>query len=148
MAKNRESTRYKSNLQERRIASHFAEYGGKQVIGSGSTPFLKGDVITEDFFIECKTKKEESTQITVKKEWLEKAREQAYQMRKPDYILALSFGDVKDYYMVTPQLFHDLYEKAKVLDKVWECLNTSGFQGDGLIDEICEAIQEHGLYLD
>ena len=111
MAKNRNSTRYKSNQQERRIASRFAD--GKQVIGSGSTPFLKGDVITNDLFIECKTKAKESTQITVKKEWLDKAREQAYQMRKPNYILALSFGDGKDYYMMESSYFEDLYHNQR-----------------------------------
>ena len=146
MAKNKQSTRYQSNIQERRISSHFAD--GKQVIGSGSTPFLKGDVITEDFFIECKTKVKPSSQITVKKEWLEKAREQAYQMRKPDYILALSFGDTKDYYMITPQLFHELYDKAKALDKVWEVMNTPGLIGEGLEDAIVDVIQDWGLYLE
>ena len=148
MAKNRESTRYKSNLQERRIASRFDEFGGKQVIGSGSTPFLKGDVITEDFLIECKTKKEESTQITVKKEWIEKANEQAYQMRKQYAILALSFGDDKDYYLMEPQLFEYLYQKAKALDKVWELMNTPGLRCEGLEDALCEAIQDSGLYLE
>ena len=37
---NKESTRYKSNQQEKRIAKAM---GGRQVIGSGSTPFLKGN---------------------------------------------------------------------------------------------------------
>lgn len=129
-----------------RISSHFAD--GKQVIGSGSTPFLKGDVITEDFFIECKTKVKPSSQITVKKEWLEKAREQAYQMRKPDYILALSFGDATDYYLITPQLFHDLYDRAKTLDKIWDILNIKGLCSEGLVDEIVEAIQDRGLYFE
>ena len=117
------------------------------MIGSGSTPFLKGDVVTGDLFIECKTKAKESTQITVKKEWLEKAREQAYQMRKENYVLALSFGDGKDYFMLESGYFEDLYHKAKALDKVWEALNTKGLEGDGLVDQICEAIQDQGLYL-
>ena len=146
MAKNKQSTRYQSNIQERRISSHFAD--GKQVIGSGSTPFLKGDVITEDFFIECKTKVKPSSQITVKREWIEKAREQAYQMRKPYFILALSFGDTSDYYLMEPQLLEELYEKAKALDGVWEALNTKGLTGEGLVDAIVERVQDRGLYLD
>ena len=109
------------------------------MIGSGSTPFLKGDVITEDFFIECKTKAKPSSQITVKKEWLEKAREQAYQMRKSDYILALSLGDGRDYYMITPQLFHDLYVKAKALDKVWDTLeDANNLSYEAVFDKIVE----------
>lgn len=142
MPKNRESTRYKSNLQEKRIASRFAEFEGKQVIGSGSTPFLKGDVVTQDFLIECKTKMQESTQITVKKEWVDKAREQAYEMRKPYFLLALSFGDTSDYYLMEPMIFEEMYRKAKAMDRVWEALNTDGLRGEGLEDELVEIAQE------
>ena len=79
---NKESTRYKSNQQEKRIAKAM---GGRQVIGSGSTPFLKGDVIAGKLFIEAKTRVNPSKSIKVNKEWLEKAREQAYSSRKEDY---------------------------------------------------------------
>lgn len=109
----RDSTRYKSNIQEKRIAKAI---GGRQVIGSGSTPFLKGDVITENLFVEAKTKMEPSKSITVKKEWLEKAKEQSYQMRKEDYAVAISFGEDKDYYIIEESLLIDLLEcKAELL---------------------------------
>lgn len=78
------NTRKLSDKQEKRLARNI---GGRQVIGSGSTPFLKGDVITSDLFIEAKTKAVESKSISVKKAWLEKAQEQAYSMRKKDYVL-------------------------------------------------------------
>lgn len=42
----KDSTRAKSSKQEKRIAKAI---GGRQVVGSGSTPFLKGDVIAGDF---------------------------------------------------------------------------------------------------
>lgn len=45
------STRAKSSQQEKRIAKAM---GGRQVVGSGSTPFLKGDVIAGKLFIEAK----------------------------------------------------------------------------------------------
>ena len=93
----KDSTRYKSNIQEKRIAKAL---GGRQVIGSGSTPFLKGDVVTGNLFIEAKTKMEPSKSISVKKQWLEKAKEQAYSQRKEDYTVAISFGDGKDYYII------------------------------------------------
>ena len=112
------------------------------MIGSGSTPFLKGDVVTQDFLIECKTKMQESTQITVKKEWVDKAREQAYEMRKPYFLLALSFGDTSDYYFMEPMLFEEMYRKAKAMDRVWEALNTDGLRGEGLEDELVEIAQE------
>ena len=62
---NKDSTRYKSNIQEKRIAKAL---GGRQVIGSGSTPFLKGDVVTGNLFIEAKTKMEPSKRISDKKQ--------------------------------------------------------------------------------
>lgn len=118
MAKNRESTRYKSDQQERRIASHFPD--GRKVMGSGSTPFLKGDVATPDLFIEAKTKAQASKSITVKKEWLEKAREQSYSMRKRDYALAISFGEEKDYYVIEDRFMEELYKSRKALEDVIE----------------------------
>ena len=60
----RNSTRAKSSEQEKRIAKAM---GGRQVVGSGSTPFLKGDVIAGKLFIEAKTKMEPSKSISVKK---------------------------------------------------------------------------------
>lgn len=103
------NTRKLSDKQEKRLARNI---GGRQVIGSGSTPFLKGDVITSDLFIEAKTKAVESKSISVKKAWLEKAQEQAYSMRKKDYALAISFGDGKDYYVLEDSLMEDLYKST------------------------------------
>lgn len=117
---NRESMRYKSNQQEKRIASHFPD--GRQVAGSGSTPFLKGDVIASDLFIEAKTKAQASKSISVKKEWLKKAQEQSYSMRKRDYALAISFGDGKDYYIIEDTLMEELYRSRKALEAVIESL--------------------------
>lgn len=65
------STRAKSSQQEKRIAKAM---GGRQVVGSGSTPFLKGDVIAGKLFIEAKTKMEPSKSISVKKDGWRKLR--------------------------------------------------------------------------
>ena len=116
---NKDSTRYKSNIQEKRIAKAL---GGRQVIGSGSTPFLKGDVVTGNLFIEAKTKMEPSKSISVKKQWLEKAKEQAYSQRKEDYTVAISFGDGKDYYIIEDILLEDLYKSREALRAVIENL--------------------------
>ena len=119
MAKN--TTRAKSNQQEKRIAKAM---GGKQVIGSGATPFLKGDVVVDKLFIEAKTKMEPSKSISVKREWLEKAKEQALATRKEDYALAISFGDNKDYYIIEDTLMADLYESRERLREVEEYLKS------------------------
>lgn len=122
------NTRKLSDKQEKRLARNI---GGRQVIGSGSTPFLKGDVITSDLFIEAKTKAVESKSISVKKAWLEKAQEQAYGMRKKDYALAISFGDGKDYYVIEDSLMEDLYKSRVALEAVIESL---GGLEDPLVD--------------
>ena len=111
------STRAKSSQQEKRIAKAM---GGKQVIGSGSTPFLKGDVIVDKLFIEAKTKMEPSKSISVKKEWLEKAKAQAIATRKEDYTVAISFGEPKEYYIIEDTLMEDLYKSREALIAVIE----------------------------
>lgn len=113
------TTRAKSNEQEKRIAK---AVGGRQVIGSGSTPFLKGDVIAGKMFIEAKTKMEPSKSISVKKEWLIKAKTQAYSTNKEDYALAISFGEPKEYYVIEDGLFVDLYKSREALRSVIEAL--------------------------
>lgn len=114
------STRAKSSQQEKRIAKAM---GGKQVIGSGSTPFLKGDVIVDQLFIEAKTKMVPSQQITVKKEWLIKAKEQALSTRKRDYAVAISFGDPKEYYIIEDTLMEELFKSREALRRVSEELS-------------------------
>lgn len=112
---NKNSTRYKSNQQEKRIAKAMR---GRQVIGSGSTPFLKGDVIAGKLFIEAKTRAEPSKSISLKKEWIEKAKEQSYSTHKEDYAIAVSFGDGKDYYVIEDNFMEDLYRSREALREV------------------------------
>ena len=108
----KDSTRAKSSIQEKRIAKAI---GGRQVVGSGSTPFLKGDVIAGDLFIEAKTKMNPSQSITIKKAWVDKAKEQSLAMRKEDYAIAVSFGDPKEYYLIEDSLMEDLYKSREAL---------------------------------
>ena len=109
------STRAKSSQQEKRIAKAM---GGKQVVGSGSTPFLKGDVIVDKLFIEAKTKMEPCKSMSVKKEWLEKAKTQALATRKEDYAVAISFGENKEYYIIEDTLMEDLYKSREALRRI------------------------------
>ena len=108
----RSDTRAKSSEQEKRIAKAM---GGRQVVGSGSTPFLKGDVVVDKLFIEAKTKMSPSQSITVKKAWVDKAKEQSLAMRKEDYAIAVSFGDPKEYYLIEDILMEDLYKSREAL---------------------------------
>lgn len=114
------STRAKSSQQEKRIAKAL---GGRQVVGSGSTPFLKGDVIAGKLLIEAKTKMEPSKSIVVKREWLEKAKAQALSTRKEDYTVAISFGEPKEYYIIEDTFFEELFKAREALRKVVELGN-------------------------
>lgn len=124
------STRAKSSQQEKRIAKAM---GGRQVVGSGSTPFLKGDVIAGKLFIEAKTKMEPSKSISVKKEWLEKAKAQSVAMRKEDYTVAISFGDPKEYYIIEDTLMEELYKSREALRAI---VDTLGGLEDPLVNDL------------
>lgn len=126
----RSSTRAKSSQQEKRIAKAM---GGRQVVGSGSTPFLKGDVIAGKLFIEAKTKMEPSKSISVKREWLEKAKAQSLGMRKEDYTVAISFGDPKEYYIIEDALMEDLYKSREALRAI---IDTLGGLEDPLVNDL------------
>ena len=58
---------------------------------------------------------EPSKSISVKKEWLEKAKAQSLGMRKEDYTVAISFGDPKEYYIIEDVLMEDLYKSREAL---------------------------------
>lgn len=124
------STRAKSSQQEKRIAKAM---GGKQVIGSGSTPFLKGDVVAGKLFIEAKTKMVPSQQITVKKAWVDKAREQSLATRKEDFAIAVSFGDPKEYYLIEDNLMEDLFKSREALRAI---VDTLGGLEDPLVGDL------------
>ena len=57
------TTKYKSNLQEKRVAK---ELGGKQVIASGSLWFASSDVRHDEFLVECKTTEKSFYSLTMK----------------------------------------------------------------------------------
>lgn len=80
------------------------------VAGSGAATFHKGDVEGEDILIECKTKIKPAKSHSIKKEWLDKIKEQAFQMGKYRYGLAFDFGDGEDYIVIPIEYFRDLLE--------------------------------------
>ena len=90
-------TRYFSDKQENHIAK---VTGGKVQSNSGGTKFGGGDVHTNKFFIEAKTPTKEQTSFTIKKEWIIKMREQAYEQGKEESVLAFRFD---------PDIDNDLY---------------------------------------
>lgn len=81
-------TRDYSDKQEQHIAK---VTGGKVQSNSGGTRFGGGDVHTEAFFIEAKTPTKNQTSFSIKKDWIEKMNEQAYEQGKPEAVLAFRF---------------------------------------------------------
>ena len=100
-------TRFYSSKQEKQVAK---ELGGQTTKNSGATMFGgKGDVTTEKFLIEAKTKTSHSESISVKKEWLEKNRKEALFMSKPYNALVFNFGpNEENYYIIDEALFEEL----------------------------------------
>lgn len=99
------STRYYSNKQEKAIAKNI---GGRKVANSGATRFNKGDVQTDDWLIEAKTKTSASKSMTIQKEWLIKNKEEAFAMGKMHNALCFDFGDGDRYYVIGEKEFKQL----------------------------------------
>ena len=108
-------TRFYSNRQEKAVAKAL---DGKQQSNSGATAFQKGDVVTDDWLIECKTATTEKQSFSIKREWLKKNREEAFAMGKYYNALCFDFGpDSKRYYVVDEKLFKKLVDLLKEVDE-------------------------------
>lgn len=108
------STRDYSYEQEKRIAK---KLGGKVVANSGGTRFGAGDVLTDTFLIEAKTSTTDKNSFSVKKEWIIKAKEQAFEQGKSNFAIAINFGSGSDFYIIDERLFKELlYHMEKELD--------------------------------
>lgn len=99
------NTRAYSKKQENRVAKAL---GGKVNANSGATGFYKGDVRTEHCLIECKTATKEVKSVSIKKEWLDKLKQEQFSMGKLYSILAFDFGDGNDYYIIDKNLMQVL----------------------------------------
>ena len=101
------STRYFSKQQETKVAKKLK---GKRTANSGATAFQKGDVITKEWLIECKTKTKDCSSFTIKEDWLLKNEEEAFAMGKNNSALCFDFGPSanKRYYVISERLFEIL----------------------------------------
>lgn len=101
-------TRYYSKKQEDMVAEAI---GGSRNLNSGATPFIKGDCVNDQWLIECKTKTKSSDSMSVKKDWIEKNKQEALFMGKHYSAVAFNFGpDEPNYYIIDEYLFQDLIE--------------------------------------
>ena len=83
--------------------------GGRVQSNSGGTRFGGGDVQTAQFFIEAKTPTREQISFSVKKEWVEKMCEQAFEQGKIHSALAFRFApNGEDYFVINSRLMREL----------------------------------------
>ena len=101
------NTRKYSYEQEKRVAKLL---NGKVNANSGATAFSKGDVRTITFLVECKTCTKPTKNVSIKKEWLEKLKEEQFMMGKLQSALAFDFGDGEDYFIISKDMMQFLVE--------------------------------------
>ena len=103
------STRHYSKQQEKKVAK---VVNGRRTANSGATAFQKGDVITNDWLIECKTKTTDCKSFTIKEDWLLKNEEEAFAMGR-ESALCFDFGPSanKRYYVISERQF-DLLQQC------------------------------------
>ena len=112
MPKNKESTRYYSDRQERSVAKALC---GWQQSNSGAGHFAKGDVIVPStMLVECKCSMSQKQSVSIKKEWIDKNIQEAHAQRLPCNAIAFNFEpDGKNYYVIDEVLMRTLVERLK-----------------------------------
>ena len=105
-------TRYYSSLQEHKVAKMI---DGNPVANSGGGKWKKGDVVQYDasMLIECKTTVSDRTTFSIKKEWIDKVRSDAFSNRIENTAIAFSYdSECKDmYFVIDEKLMRFLVEK-------------------------------------
>jgi len=110
MNKNKSSTRYYSDIHEKSICKAL---GAMQVSNSGAGNFVKGDCIQRDasLLIEAKTSMSDKTSFSIKKEWLDKNKEEAFANRLSNCCLCFRFGPAQEnYYVISEKLMKFLVD--------------------------------------
>lgn len=83
--------------------------GGRVQSNSGGTRFGGGDVLTKDFFIEAKTPTKPQTSFSIKREWIDKMVEQAFEQGKIHSALAFRFDpNGEDYFLINSRLMREM----------------------------------------
>lgn len=111
--KNKESTRYYSDLQEKSVCK---VTNSKQQPNSGASRFRKGDVINSKASIltECKTAMTEKDSFSIKKNWITKNREEKFSQRLSNSCIAFSFGpEQENFFVIDEKLMRYLVEKLE-----------------------------------
>ena len=105
------TTRYYSDIQEESVRELI---GGWKNPNSGAGSFRKGDVIQREasILIECKTPTKAKDSFSVKREWIDKNRSEARDMRMFNNAIAFTYGPKQEnFFVIDEKLFKFLVEK-------------------------------------
>jgi hypothetical protein len=107
------STRHYSDIQEKEVCRAL---GAIQQPNSGAGHWRKGDCILKDasLLLECKTSTSEKKSFSIKREFLEKNKQEALSSRLMNGCLCFDFGPGTDrYYVIDEKMMKFLVEKLK-----------------------------------
>lgn len=110
---NQDSTRYYSDMHEKSVCKAL---GAKQTPNSGAGYFQKGDCIHESasMLIECKCAMTEKKSVSIKREWFQKNREEAFRTRLSNQCVCINFGpNTENIYCINEKLMAFLIEKLE-----------------------------------
>lgn len=113
MNKNKQSTRYYSDAHEKSICEAL---GGKQNSNSGAGHFQKGDVVIPgvSMLIEAKCCMSPKNSVSIKREWIEKNKQEAFMTRKQNHVVCVNFEpDGDNFYVIDERLMKYLVEKLR-----------------------------------
>lgn len=107
LTKNKNSTKYYSTRQEAYIASLL---DGKVTAASGAR-WDKGDIILEDWLIECKCPMSSRKSFSIKQEWLDKNELERLEMHKPYSALVFQFEpDGENFFVLSEKTFKKMLD--------------------------------------
>lgn len=109
--KNGSSTRYFSDKHEKSICKAL---GATQQSNSGAGRFRKGDVVHNEasMLIEAKCSMSPKSSFSIKKDWIDKNKDEAFAIRKSNQSICFQFEpDGENYYVINESLMKFLIEK-------------------------------------
>lgn len=111
MSKNPDATRTFSDAHEKSICKAL---GGRQNSNSGAGHFAKGDVVipTASLLVEAKCCMSEKKSVSVKKEWIDKNKDEGFATGLYNQAVCINFQPNGDnYYVINERLMKFLVEK-------------------------------------
>ena len=111
--KNQDATRTYSDAHEKSICKAL---GGYQNSNSGAGHFAKGDVVIKpaSLLIEAKCCMTEKKAVSIKKEWIDKNKDEGFATGYYNQAVCVNFGPgTENYYVINERLMKFLVEKLR-----------------------------------